>query len=269
MLNAMGDFKKLIELNRSTGLFVDKTLFIREMIRNEDPVLITRPRRWGKTLNINMLFYYFVHRDQLKGMGREDTFIAACEVLFEGLKIWNPKSSPDLDITRSHFRQHPVIFISFAVSGDDASTDKSTEPDWLKIKSFITGRIARLFSEMNYVAQDLETQLQEEERKHLEEERKYLEEERKQFDLELTKHVQRYREQFGVQEIPPSVQESLYHAVTAHFQQSPKQPTSCISPIKREQLQAHLRMFHRLSNGEPKDSTELSNSINFLAHLLS
>lgn len=52
----ISDFKRLI-----TGqyLFVDKTLFIKD-IMNEgaDIILIPRPRRFGKTLNLSMLYYF-------------------------------------------------------------------------------------------------------------------------------------------------------------------------------------------------------------------
>ena len=46
------DFKELIENSRTTGLFVDKSLFIQSIIASQtDPLLITRPRRWGKTID--------------------------------------------------------------------------------------------------------------------------------------------------------------------------------------------------------------------------
>ncbi|MCO6487102.1 MAG: AAA family ATPase [Phaeodactylibacter sp.] len=51
------DFRKLIEDN---GYFVDKTLFIKEVIDSAHEVmLIPRPRRFGKTLNLSMLRYFF------------------------------------------------------------------------------------------------------------------------------------------------------------------------------------------------------------------
>ena len=47
------NFEKLISNN---CFYIDKTLFIKEWWENEDEVtLITRPRRFGKTLNMNML----------------------------------------------------------------------------------------------------------------------------------------------------------------------------------------------------------------------
>ena len=47
------DFKTLIDWN---GYFVDKTLMIRDLIENHAMVtLFTRPRRFGKSLTLNML----------------------------------------------------------------------------------------------------------------------------------------------------------------------------------------------------------------------
>ena len=57
--------------------YVDKTEFIKEWWESEDKVtLITRPRRFGKTLNMNMLECFF----SMKYKGRGD--------LFDGLSIW-------------------------------------------------------------------------------------------------------------------------------------------------------------------------------------
>lgn len=51
------DFKNLIENN---NYYIDKTLFIEEVINTQKQVLlISRPRRFGKTMNIRMLKYYF------------------------------------------------------------------------------------------------------------------------------------------------------------------------------------------------------------------
>lgn len=88
----IGDFKELVEDSKDTGLFVDKSLFIKEIINSKkDPLLITRPRRWGKTINMNMLFYYFVHSNQLVGMGKSIEFIKQCNDLFKELNIFKKK----------------------------------------------------------------------------------------------------------------------------------------------------------------------------------
>lgn len=76
---------------------VDKTDFIREWWENKDVVtLITRPRRFGKTLNLNMMECFF----SVSYANRHD--------LFEGLSIWNREEYHELQGT------YPVIYLSFA-----------------------------------------------------------------------------------------------------------------------------------------------------------
>lgn len=88
------DFETIIERN---CFYIDKTNFIKEWWENGDIVtLITRPRRFGKTLTLNMLEKFF----SIKHAGRGD--------LFEGLSIWNEEKYRQLQGT------HPVIFLSFA-----------------------------------------------------------------------------------------------------------------------------------------------------------
>ena len=53
----VSDFKML---RIRDNYFIDKSLFIKDVIDNQSSVmLITRPRRFGKTLNMSMLRYYF------------------------------------------------------------------------------------------------------------------------------------------------------------------------------------------------------------------
>ena len=93
---SIGDqgFENLIHNNY---FYVDKTEFIKEWWGNGDvATLITRPRRFGKTLNMDMLNCFFSNRYA----GRND--------LFEGLDIWN------YDEYRKLQGAYPVIFLSFA-----------------------------------------------------------------------------------------------------------------------------------------------------------
>ena len=77
--------------------YIDKTSFIKEWWENKDDVtLITRPRRFGKTLNMSMLECFFSN----KYKDRED--------LFEGLDIWKDEKYRKLQGT------YPLIFLSFA-----------------------------------------------------------------------------------------------------------------------------------------------------------
>ena len=88
------DFETIIERN---NFYVDKTLFIKEWWENDDVVtLITRPRRFGKTLNMSMVENFF----STEYAGRED--------LFQNLKIWKEKKYRKLQGT------YPVISLSFA-----------------------------------------------------------------------------------------------------------------------------------------------------------
>ena len=85
---------------REKGYFyIDKTNFIKEWWEAGDEVtLITRPRRFGKTLNMSMLECFF----SMKYKERSD--------LFEGLNIWGEEKYRKLQGT------YPVIFLSFKAS---------------------------------------------------------------------------------------------------------------------------------------------------------
>ena len=84
-------------LRRDQMFYVDKTDFIRQWWESgETTTLITRPRRFGKTLNLSMLNCFF------------STFYENRADLFEGLKIWDEKSYQKLQ------GRFPVIFLSFA-----------------------------------------------------------------------------------------------------------------------------------------------------------
>ena len=82
---------------------VDKTMLIKDWWENEDSVtLITRPRRFGKTLNMDMLDCFF------------STGYANRSDLFEGLKIWEYEEYRNMQGT------YPVISLSFAKLKNDS-----------------------------------------------------------------------------------------------------------------------------------------------------
>lgn len=88
------DFQQFIEEN---GYFIDKTLFIKEVIDSAYKIqLITRARRFGKTLNLSMLRYFF-----------DITLKDKTKVLFEEYLIW--QEAPYY--TEQHGK-HPVIFLT-------------------------------------------------------------------------------------------------------------------------------------------------------------
>ncbi|MCI9442857.1 MAG: AAA family ATPase [Ruminococcus sp.] len=81
----------------SNNFYIDKTMFIKEWWENNDAVtLLTRPRRFGKTLNLNMVESFF----SVNYAGRKD--------LFHNLLIWNETQYHELQ------GAYPVIFLSFA-----------------------------------------------------------------------------------------------------------------------------------------------------------
>ena len=90
------NFAKLVNSEKGY-LFVDKSLLIRDVLQDKSEVtLITRPRRWGKSLNLSMLQYFFA--------SEVDGEVTA--PLFESLKINN---HPEC---MAHQGQYPVILIS-------------------------------------------------------------------------------------------------------------------------------------------------------------
>ena len=87
------NFEKIREQNL---FYIDKTMFIKEWWEAEDEVtLITRPRRFGKTLTMSMLEKFF-------------SVDYAEKNLFQGTKIWEQKKYQEIQ------GKYPVIFLSFA-----------------------------------------------------------------------------------------------------------------------------------------------------------
>ena len=88
------DFRQL----REGGFaYVDKTRLIADIIDSPTQVfLIPRPRRFGKTLNLTTLRYFFERGDQ------------TLQSLFEGLHIWESD-----DTYRAHHARYPVLYLTF------------------------------------------------------------------------------------------------------------------------------------------------------------
>ena len=88
------DFKSIITNN---NYFIDKSLFIEEVIKAQKNVLLLpRPRRFGKTLNLSMLRYFFDKNEPDN------------EKLFKDLKIWQAE-----DAVKQHCGKYPVIYLTF------------------------------------------------------------------------------------------------------------------------------------------------------------
>ena len=117
-------FRKLREENY---YFVDKTLMIKDFLeRGSEVTLITRPRRFGKTINMSMMSEFFdITKDSKE--------------IFKGTKIMDTPYASGLN-------QYPTIFISFA----DAKENKET------IVKFIKNQFQLEYSRYNYIFKDMD-----------------------------------------------------------------------------------------------------------------
>lgn len=93
------DFKKIRERDY---YYVDKTMFIKELLDNGSAVsLFTRPRRFGKTLTLSMVRYYFEKGQTEEGQVMDNSY------LFKGLGIMDAG-----EVYLKHMGQYPVISLS-------------------------------------------------------------------------------------------------------------------------------------------------------------
>ena len=122
----LSDFKHLIE---EDFYYFDKTAFIEDVIKDGSQVkLFTRPRRFGKTLNMSMLKYFFDIEN------REEN-----RKLFKNLYIEKTEAFKEQG-------QHPVIFLS--LKDLKAST-------WEEMERKIIVMLSDLFSEYEYLLDEL------------------------------------------------------------------------------------------------------------------
>jgi len=86
------DFKSI---RNDNFYYIDKSIFIEEIINSSaDVILLPRPRRFGKTLNLSMLNYFF---DIQEESGK----------LFGGLAVANNRA------IMAHLNRYPIIYVSF------------------------------------------------------------------------------------------------------------------------------------------------------------
>ena len=123
----VSDFKKIIE---EDFYYFDKTKFIEEVINDGSEVkLFTRPRRFGKTLNMSMLKYFFDIENKEEN-----------KKIFKDLYIEKTEAFKEQG-------QYPVIFLS--LKDLKALT-------WEQMEKAIKSAISRLFSEYKYLLNDLD-----------------------------------------------------------------------------------------------------------------
>ncbi len=155
----ISDFKDLRENNY---YYVDKSLLIQDLAPKGRVASVQRPRRFGKTLNLSMLRYFYE---------KSDTSTA---FLFEDLKIWQHKEF------RKEQGQYPVIFVSFKEIFQSSYTEMlkrfaycialeckrhtelftstkldDDEKEWLKRLSALTGSEFELASSLKFLTEVL------------------------------------------------------------------------------------------------------------------
>lgn len=86
------DFKKIVDQNFD---FVDKSLIVKEVLDDDEVILITRPRRFGKTFNLSILRYFFENKSENSALFKQLAISKASEKYLQ------------------HQNQYPVISFSF------------------------------------------------------------------------------------------------------------------------------------------------------------
>ena len=120
------DFERIIN---EDYYYVDKTLLIEELLINRAPVpLFTRPRRFGKTLNMSMIKYFFDVKNKEEN-----------KKLFENLKIYNSEYM-------SEQGKYPVIFISLKDLKEDT---------WEECIESIKDIMHKIFNEYSFLREKL------------------------------------------------------------------------------------------------------------------
>ena len=135
LVTGIDNFRELVSTDNlqadQNKIFVDKTLFINDFLTNSGKVLlITRPRRWGKTLALSMLQHFL--SKEVEGLPTKD--------LFNNLKITKCLEADSK--CQKYFGTHPVILVSF----------KDLEGETFdEIKSSIEEIISDLYKEHDYL----------------------------------------------------------------------------------------------------------------------
>lgn len=131
------NFVKIMEENRE---FIDKSLFIKEIVESGDEVvLITRPRRWGKTTNMEMLKSFLS-----VAVDKQGNLLTTnpSGLLFDKLLI-----GQESEIIDKYQSKYPVIFISFK------NVKASNYQD---IEDLLKNEIKKLYRQYSYLSNSLQ-----------------------------------------------------------------------------------------------------------------
>lgn len=140
--------QNFVSLRENDCFYIDKTDLICKWWESKDEItLITRPRRFGKTLNMSMLNCFFSNQFT----GRED--------LFKGLVVWKKEKYRKMQGT------YPVIFLNFsAIKGSNyedardgiimAINEAYSEHRYLLESNELTDGERKCFEELDYYAKN-------------------------------------------------------------------------------------------------------------------
>ena len=123
-----------------SAAFVDKTLLIKDFVKSGDKVvLITCPRRFGKSTNMSMIKVFLEMEVNHDGLMIRINNLAKKNLFEKHAKLNIMQES---DILDNYFAQHPVIFVNFL----NATGNTRTE-----IKNSIRREINNAFEEHSYM----------------------------------------------------------------------------------------------------------------------
>jgi len=118
-------YSDFLKLRRAGVAYVDKTALVTEVLEAPAEVLLLpRPRRFGKTLNLSTLRCFLERTDE----DRSD--------VFEGLAVW------ESEVAHRHFRRYPVVFLTFK----DVKLGS-----WERCERAMAGVLARAYREHRYL----------------------------------------------------------------------------------------------------------------------
>ena len=135
------DFNKI----RESSAFVDKTMLIKDFVDSSDEVLlITCPRRFGKSSNMDMIKNFLQMKvddsgKQIRDLPNNENY----KIFNEEINNKRLKIMDDVDFVLDHFANHPVIFVNF----------KGTQygETFESVENGIKTEISHAFKEHNYM----------------------------------------------------------------------------------------------------------------------
>ena len=152
---SIDSFKILIE---ETDVFVDKTMLIKRIFNHSSVrILITRPRRWGKSMNMQMLKEFLQPHADNNGIFKIDDSICTNPLFQGGIIITSSGIQKELsplkimgepEFVKRHMGKYPVIYITFRGSTTTDSFKHLNETSYLNC---LRNPIKKAFKQHDYI----------------------------------------------------------------------------------------------------------------------